>query len=125
MREFNYQLKWFLRLPALVSKISKRKNKCAIFHKIVKVHYILVIFTLVQNEEKKERLKKKAKVGQNVGGKAMTGELEGGADLNICCRPPYCSEITPLQCAVCTLCRPYCCEIAPLQPEIQMLRAKA
>ena len=64
---------------------------------IVKVHYILVIFTLVQNEEKKERLKKKAKVGQNVGGKAMTGELEGGADLNICCRPPYCSEITPLQ----------------------------
>ena len=89
MREFNYQLKWFLRLPALVSKISKRKNKCAIFHKIVKVHYILVIFTLVQNEEKKERLKKKAKVGQNVGGKAMTGELEGGADLNICCRASW------------------------------------
>lgn len=67
----------------------------------------------MQNEEKKEeRLKKKAKVGQNVGGKAMTGELEGGADLNICCRPPYCSEITPLQCAVC---RSYCSEIAPLQ----------
>ena len=66
------------------------------FCSFVKVHYILVIFTLVQNEEKKERLKKKAKVGQNVGGKAMTGELEGGADLNICCRPPYCSEITPL-----------------------------
>ena len=65
-----------------------------------------------KTEERKERLKKKAKLGQKVGSKAVTGELEGGADLNICCRPPYCSEITPLQCAVC---RPYCSEIAPLQ----------
>ena len=40
-----------------------------------------------KTEERKERLKKKAKLGQKVGSKAVTGELEGGATLNICCRP--------------------------------------
>ena len=106
----------------MVYKISKRKKKCAIFHSILlncqsSLHFsnFPLGANLSKTEERKERVKKKAKVGQNVGGKAMTGELEGGADLNICCRRPYCCEITPLQCAVCTLCRPYCCEIAPLQ----------